>query len=368
MNASVGYRRILTLAVSVLLLGLFVFLGNNVQVPYVALGPGLTVNTLGDVRISDGKAPDGKPLERTVPVVEVKGVPTDPVDGHLNLTTVSVIDGLSLFDALGRWASRKYSLVPRETQYPPGRSTDEVREQNAAQMSGSELTAQAAALRQLNRPTRLIIQSVGSDGPANGVLRTDDEVRAVAGTPVATVEQMQTAVRAHKPGERIDLDIVRAGAPMRVTVTLGKVEGTDRAGTTKTITYLGVTPVVVNADPAMKITMNVGDIGGPSAGLMLSLALVDKLTPGSLTGGKFIAGTGTITDDGKVGPIGGITHKMEGAREKGATVFLVPADNCREALTDVPDGLTLVKVETLPGAIDALNNVVAGKAAPSCTR
>lgn len=368
MNASVGYRRILTLAVSVLLLGLFVFLGNNVQVPYVALGPGLTVNTLGDVRISDGKAPDGKPLERTVPVVEVKGVPTDPVDGHLNLTTVSVIDGLSLFDALGRWASRKYSLVPRETQYPPGRSTDEVREQNAAQMSGSELTAQAAALRQLNRPTRLIIQSVGTDGPANGVLRADDEVRAVAGTPVATVEQMQTAVRTHKPGERIDLDIVRAGAPMRVAVTLGKVEGTDRAGTTKTITYLGVTPVVVNADPAMKITMNVGDIGGPSAGLMLSLALVDKLTPGSLTGGKFIAGTGTITDDGKVGPIGGITHKMEGAREKGATVFLVPADNCREALTDVPDGLTLVKVETLPGAIDALNNVVAGKAAPGCTR
>ena len=70
----------------------------------------------------------------------------------------------------------------------------------------------------------------------------------------------------------------------------------------------------------MKITMNVGDIGGPSAGLMLSLALVDKLTPGSLTGGKFIAGTGTITDDGKVGPIGGITHKMEGAA-KGATVF-----------------------------------------------
>lgn len=368
MNASVGYRRILTLVVSAVLLGLFVYLGNFVQVPYVAMGPGLTVNTLGTVQIEDGKSPDGTPKERTVPVVDIAGVPTDPVNGHLNLTTVSVTDGLSLFDAVSRWASRSYSLVPRESQYPPGKSNDDVRQQNAAQMSGSELTAQAAALRQLHRPTRLIIASVGSDGPANGVLRKDDEVRAVSGVPVATVEQMQQAVRAHQPGQRVDLDVVRAGTPLRLAVTLGKVEGTDRTGSATTTTYLGVTPAVVNADPAMKITMNVGNIGGPSAGLMLSLALVDMLTPGSLTGGKFIAGTGTITDEGTVGPIGGITHKMDGAREKGATVFLVPADNCREALTDVPRGLTLVKVDTLPGAIDALNSVAAGRPAPTCTR
>ena len=112
------------------------------------------MNTLGDVRISDGRRPTASPLERTVPVVEVKGVPTDPVDGHFEPDHGVGHRRTSLFDALGRWASRKYSLVPRETQYPPGRSTDEVREQNAAQMSGSELTAQAAALRQLNRPTR----------------------------------------------------------------------------------------------------------------------------------------------------------------------------------------------------------------------
>jgi len=367
-NASVDYRRILTLAVTVLLLGGLVYLGNFVQVPYVAMGPGLTVNTLGTVQIEDGKSPDGKPKERTVPVVEIAGVPTDKTDGHLNLTTVSVTDGLSLFDAISRWASRSYSLAPRETQYPPGKTNDQVREQNKAQMSGSELTAQAAALRQLNRPTKLVLAVVGKDGPAAGVLRDNDEVRTVGGTPVATVEQMQSAVRGHKPGERVDLDIVRNGVPQRVSVTLGKVEGTDAEGTPTTITYLGVTPVVVNADPAMKITMNVGNIGGPSAGLMLSLALVDKLSPGSLTGGKFIAGTGTITDEGKVGPIGGILHKMDGARGQGATVFLVPADNCAEALTDVPDGLTLVKVDTLPGAIDSLNAVVAGRPAPTCTK
>ncbi len=367
MNASVGYRRIVTLAVSALLLAMFVYLGNSVQVPYVALGPGMTVNTLGTVTLVDGKGADGKPVERTVPVVDVKGVPTDPVNGHLNLTTVSVTDGLTLFDALSRWASRSYSLAPRESQFPPGQSNDEVRQQNKAQMSGSELTAQAAALRQLHRPTKLSIAAVGADGPAKGLLRPDDEVRAVGGTAVATVEQMQQAVRSHKPGDRVDIDIVRAGVAQRVAVTLGKAEA-ERAGVATSITYLGVTPVVLNADPAMKVTMNVGDIGGPSAGLMLSLALVDLLTPGSLTGGKFIAGTGTITDEGKVGPIGGITHKMDGAREKGATVFLVPAGNCREALTDVPAGLTLIKVDTLPGAIDALNAVTAGKPAPACER
>ena len=136
-NASVGYRRILTLAVSVLLLGLFVFLGNNVQVPYVALGPGLTVNTprrRAHLR-RQGARRQAAGAHRARRRGE--GRPHRPRGRSRNLTTVSVIDGLSLFDALGRWASRKYSLVPRETQYPPGRSTDEVREQNAAQMSGS---------------------------------------------------------------------------------------------------------------------------------------------------------------------------------------------------------------------------------------
>ncbi|MFT3900713.1 MAG: PDZ domain-containing protein [Gordonia sp. (in: high G+C Gram-positive bacteria)] len=368
MNVSADYRRIITLAVTAALIGLFVFLGMTVQVPYVALGPGPTVNTLGNVEISDGKAPDGKKLERTVPVVDIQGVPTDPTNGHLNLTTVSVTDDIRLFDALSLWASREYSLTPRESQYPPGRSREQVKERNTAQMTGSELTAQAAALRQVHRPTKLAITSVGKGGPSDGLLRKDDEVRAVAGTPVSTVEEMQQAVREHKPGEKIDVDVVRDGQPQRVTITLGKVEGTDKAGQPKTVSFLDVAPAVVNADPAMKITMNVGDIGGPSAGLMLSLAIVDRLTPGSLTGGKFIAGTGTITDDGKVGPIGGITHKMAAARDAGAETFLVPADNCGEAMSDVPKGLRVVKVDTLPGAIDSLNAVNAGKPAPTCSR
>ena len=100
-----------------------------------------------------------------------------------------------------------------------------------------------------------------------------------------------------------------------------------------------------------KVNINVGDVGGPSAGMMFSLGIMDKLTPGAMTGGKSIAGTGTITPEGEVGPIGGIQQKMVGARDAGATVFLTPADNCAEAVKAVPDGLTLVKVATLHEAV-----------------
>ena len=114
------------------------------------------------------------------------------------------------------------------------------------------------------------------------------------------------------------------------------------------------------------IDFNLANIGGPSAGLMFSLAVIDKLTTGDLNGSKFIAGTGTIETDGKVGPIGGITHKMLAAREAGATVFLVPADNCEEAKSDPQDGLEMIRVESLESAVGALETVSAGGEPPRC--
>lgn len=115
-----------------------------------------------------------------------------------------------------------------------------------------------------------------------------------------------------------------------------------------------------------KIDFNLANIGGPSAGLMFSLAVVDKLTTGDINGGKFVAGTGTITGDGKVGPIGGITHKMYAAKEAGAEVFMVPAENCDEAKSAHEDGLQLIKVENLAGAVDALKTYSAGGEPPHC--
>jgi PDZ domain-containing protein len=115
-----------------------------------------------------------------------------------------------------------------------------------------------------------------------------------------------------------------------------------------------------------QVKINIGNVGGPSAGMMFALAIIDKLTPSNLTGGKFIAGTGEIEVDGAVDPIGGIQQKMAAARAAGATVFLAPADNCSDTAGSVPAGLRVVKVSTLRGAIGALKAVKAGKPVPSC--
>ncbi|AZG48592.1 YlbL family protein [Gordonia insulae] len=346
MRLQPGHRRIATVAVTVLVFVALLFVGTTVQVPFVALGPGPTVNTLGSV---DDKS-----------VVDITGVPTDPTTGNLNLTTVSVTDGMSLFQALGMWLSGTYTLEPRDRLFPPDRTPDEVREQNQQDMTGSEDSATAAALRYLDRPTKLVVAGVATNGPSNDVLEQGDQVLAVGGKPVSTTAEMQAAVKGNPPGTVVPIEIDRGGRKQTVSVTLTPRPDDPKVG------YLGVTPEVVNADPALKITYNVGDIGGPSAGMMLTLAVIDRLSPGELTHGKFIAGTGTIDEDGEVGPIGGITHKTQAARDAGATVFLVPQRNCAEAASDAPDGLTLVKVENLQGAVDALDDLGAGRPAPHC--
>lgn len=155
--------------------------------------------------------------------------------------------------------------------------------------------------------------------------------------------------------------VVQRGAErLTLQVTLGaRPDDAERA-------YLGITPQMVPADPNTNIAYNVGTIGGPSAGLMLTLSVIDQMTPGNLTHGKFVAGTGTIEPSGKVGPIGGIEHKIKAARDAGATVFLVPADNCASATSDTPDGIELVKVENLTGAMDALATLDTDKPRPGC--
>jgi len=138
--------------------------------------------------------------------------------------------------------------------------------------------------------------------------------------------------------------------------------------TTKTVSGRPVVGVVVAEKFTFPFTVkiSVGDIGGPSAGMMFALGIIDKLTPDNLTGGKFIAGTGEITDTGNVEPIGGIQQKMVGARDAGATVFLTPASNCADAKAAVPAGLKIVKVSTLSQAMTYLQEIKAGKSVPSC--
>jgi PDZ domain-containing protein len=338
-------RRILTLLVALVPIVAFGVLLAVVTVPYVSLGPGPTFDTLGEF--------DGKP------VVDIEGTETKPTSGHLNMTTVSQRDGLTLGHALSLWMSGREQLVPRDLVYPPDKTREEVQEANTADFQQSEDSAEYAALGYLDYAPALTVSTVNDPGPAVGKLEAGDAIDAVNGQLVATTEDFTRLLDTTKPGDQIVVDYRRKNAPAgTTTITLGKHPDKDSG-------LVGVSVLTAPWAP-FTIDFNLANIGGPSAGLMFSLAVIDKLTTGDLNGSKFIAGTGTIETDGKVGPIGGITHKMLAAREAGATVFLVPADNCEEAKSDPQDGLEMIRVESLESAVGALETVSAGGEPPRC--
>jgi PDZ domain-containing protein len=316
-----------------------------VTVPFVSLGPGPTFDTLGEV---DGKQ-----------VVAIQGATTHPTTGHLNMTTVSQRDDLTLGEALTLWLSGQEQLVPRDLVYPPGKSREDVDKANNADFKQSEDSAAFAAFGFLKYPPAVTVATVTDPGPSAGKLKSGDAIDAVNGTPMANVEQFTGYLKNTKPGQVVTIDYRRKNEPAGVAqITLGSNKDRDYG-------FMGV--AVLDAPWApFTVDFNLANVGGPSAGLMFSLAVVDKLTTGDLTGSKFIAGTGTISVDGNVGQIGGITHKMVAAHEAGATVFLVPAKNCYEAASGNPSGLRLVKVETLGQAVDALHALQTGGQPPSC--
>jgi PDZ domain-containing protein len=314
-------------------------------VPYVSLGPGPTFDTLGQV---DGKQ-----------VVDIHGTRTHPTSGHLNMTTVSQHDDLTLGEALILWFSGQQQLIPRALVYPPGTSRDEIDKVNDAEFQQSEHNAEYAALGYLKYPEAVTVVAVNDPGPSAGKLQAGDALDAVNGIPVAKVDQFTSLLKDTEPGQPVVIDFRRKNAaPGSSRIILG-------ANPDRSHGFLGVS--VMNAPWApFVVDFNLANVGGPSAGLMFSLAVIDKLTTGNLVGSKFVAGTGTIKADGTVGQIGGIVHKMIAARAAGATVFLVPAKNCYEASSDNLPGLQLVKVDTLGQAVDALHIVTSGGRPPSC--
>ncbi|MET0898542.1 MAG: PDZ domain-containing protein [Mycobacterium sp.] len=338
-------RRILTLMVALVPIVAFGVLLAIVTVPFVSLGPGPTFDTLGEF---DGKQ-----------VVDIEGTETKPTSGHLNMTTVSQRDNLTLGHALSLWMSGREQLIPRDLVYPPDKSREEVQEANTADFQKSEDSAEYAALGYLDYAPAVTVASILDPGPAVGKLQEGDAIDAVNGQPVATLEDFTRLLDGTETGEEIVVDFRRKNAAEgTTTIKLGDHPDKDS----------GLVGVSVRNAPWAPFTIdfNLANIGGPSAGLMFSLAVIDKLTTGDLNGSKFIAGTGTIDTGGKVGPIGGITHKMLAASEAGATVFLVPADNCDEAMSEPQEGLELVKIETLDSAVKALETVSAGGEPPRC--
>jgi PDZ domain-containing protein len=339
-------RRALTQLLGVGLAVLLAVGGAAQTVPYVVLSPGPAFDTLGTTQ---GGA-----------VLVVKGRPTYPTDGTLDLTTVSVRDGVTMFEALRGWLSRSDAVVPRELVIPPGQSRKKTDEENAAAMVASQDAATTAALRQLGLPfhVEITIRSVTKGAPADGHLQAGDVVTHVDGRRVGDAAELRKEIGTRKPGEDVEIGYTRKGKA--ATATLSTV-----ASTAPVRPIIGVT---LDEVPRFGVTVEIKlkDVGGPSAGLMFALGILEKLGKESLTGGRRIAGTGEITAEGVVGPIGGIPQKMLGARKAGAQVFLVPKDNCAEAKGARHEGLQLVKVGTLKEALSALATLRRGGTPPSC--
>ncbi len=238
-------RRIVTLLAALAPIVVLGILGTVITVPYVALGPGPTFNTLGEVGGEE--------------VVAIEGTEVDDTTGHLNMTTVAVRDDLNVFEAFGLWASGRQGIVPREEVYPPDKSKDEVKQENDADFQQSEDSAELAALHFLGKPVDLRIAKVGEDGPSQGLLREGDVLVSVDGKPVSTVGGVQAAV-ADVPPEHGGAD--RDPPRRRRNDGAG---GARRTPGRRVQGLPGITPEEI-PDVPFTIDFNLADVGGPSAG------------------------------------------------------------------------------------------------------
>jgi Lon-like protease len=342
-------RRVATLVIAGVCVLAALAVAAVVSVPYVALTPGPTLNTLGK--------PAGTEL------IQITGRRTYPTTGNLNMVTVSYTGGpgtdFNIFSALRAWLTPNDAVVPESEIYGTGQTQQQVVQQDTQEMLGSQQDATAAALCYLNIKFTTInrVLATFKGTPAYGVLRPGDDITAVDGTPIGCDTNVVTLIRNRKPGADVSLTIVRDGSTKTLTLATKNEGGVPVVG-------------VQLASPAYRfpfgVKINLSDIGGPSAGLMFALGIIDKLTPDNLTGGKFIAGTGEIEPNGLIEPIGGIQQKMAGARAAGATIFLTPASNCSNTTGAVPQGLRLVRVTSLANAISELMAINHGQRVPSC--
>jgi PDZ domain-containing protein len=319
--------------------------------PYVTFQPGVTINVLGDF---DGRQ-----------IIQVSGHKTYDADGQLRMTTVLVSrprpTRVNLVELMAAWISRDDAVYPYRIQYPTGTTQESNEKEGKAEMVSSQHLAAAAALDELGYDvTEAHVADVTRGTPAEGNLEKDDVILSVNGTDVANQVDVVNAVQATPDGDDISLVVRRDGHKRTVTVTPEVKDGQPFLGIQLSTAVLPLPfDVKFDMDP---------NIGGPSAGLMFSLGVYDTLTPGSLTGGRVVAGTGTIDEYGAVGPIGGIAQKIAGARNADADLFLVPPANCPEALNARNGDMELVRADTMHDATSAIETWVKNPDAklPSC--
>lgn len=288
------------LAISFVLL-VVVLAGTFIKVPYAVEKPGPVTDTLG--ALDDG-----------TDLVRVKGTKSYPTDGALYFTTVRVLGGPERHINVWEWVAGHLDgdsrVLPEEEVFPADTTDEEVREMNTAQMQGAQKNSIAVGLRStgVKVPQVNLVATIAEDLPADGRLALEDEVLEVDGKRTEHVADIVSAISDRTPGDTVRLTVERKGREREVEMKTTDLGG-GRAG-------IGIA-LEPKYDYPYEVRIDAGDVGGPSAGMMFALAVHDRITPGPLTGGEQIAGTGTIDDAGTVGPIGGIQQSSSAPRPVG---------------------------------------------------
>jgi len=343
-------------ALVVVFLGLLLgALGTLIRLPYAVMSPGPISNVLGTTTHSDGTTSD---------LIVVTGHESYPTTGSLDFTTVRINGGpgypVNVWAVIGAWIDPRQDVYPVDVIFPPQQTAEQVQQENQAEMVDSQQEATAVALRAAGFPVteKVSVAAVSPDAPSGTTFQPGDVFVSIGGTEVTSADVARQAIQKATPGSTIDVVVERGGTQVALKAKTGAAGGR---------TVLGVV-LKVDFQFPFSVKIDAGNVGGPSAGLMFSLGIYDKVTNGALTGGQNIAGTGTIDSSGKVGPIGGIRQKLVGARQGGASYFLAPADNCNEVRGAVPDGLQAIKIATFDDARAAVEKIAAGdpKSLPAC--
>jgi PDZ domain-containing protein len=322
--------------------------------PYLIERPGPTYDVLGEIGGD--------------PIIKVLDQPSYESTGRLDVLTVSIIGRPertpNWFEIILAWLDGSQKVVPVEALYPPGKTSEEVRAESSAMMEVSQQDAVAAALNYLGyeTPREVYIAQVTAGAAASGKLVAADFVISVDDVRLSSIEQLRSIVGDWDESEPLAITVNREGKLLTELISpIKDAEGNYRLGILVGYKY----------DFPVAIEVQLGDVGGPSGGMMFALGIIDRLTPGDMTGGLHVAGSGTIQESGEVGPIGGVVQKLFGAKKAGATVFLAAAGNCPEIVGNEPDGLTVVKIEKLRDAVAALEKLSKNEdlaTLPRCTK
>ena len=305
-------------------------------------------------------------------IVALEGVQTYPSDSHFYVTTVTSWGnpdhGTTGAHALEALISPYYQLYPVRALYPEGDSAENEDKMNAQMMDSSQESAAAVAfdIAGYSVQEKLTVVSTDPLSPAHEAVRVGDVITGIKKpndsqyAKVRNFMDLSEFMQSVEPGEQVALQVQRNGSTQEVEFATVKPES-DTTGWVQAGSLIGVGVNVSDVEIPGEINYAVEDIGGPSAGAMFMLSIYDQLTEGSLASDAHIAGTGAISWNGRIEPIGGAVHKLRGAAEEGVTDFLLPAENCREIAGYEPEGMNVWAIRTASGAIKAAQAIGAHK-------